>query len=181
MPETGSVSALVPCATSHSTNSITLPRLRFTLLEATGKKAEFLRRVVSDLGLENATVLNARAEQAGQDRGEKVPQGARTVRVGAHREAYDAVIARAVGKLATLATTGSVTSSSANTVSVSSVRSTTIVASACEPRTSSSASPIRYARANSPTAMPSRMIPAISARRCRYTRKPAFRSTGWSI
>jgi 16S rRNA (guanine527-N7)-methyltransferase len=66
-----------------------LPAVRFTLLEATGKKARFLSRAVSDLGLANAEVVNARAERIGHD--------------PAHRAHYDAAIARAVGHLAVVA------------------------------------------------------------------------------
>ncbi len=69
--------------------AIVMPHLRFTLLEATGKKAEFLRVACAALGLTNVAVVNARAERAGQD--------------PAHRERYDAVTARAVGSLAVLA------------------------------------------------------------------------------
>jgi len=79
--------------------AIVLPNLRFTLLEATGKKAAYLREVVRALGLSNTEVLEARAEAAGHDRGEKF-DGARR---GGHREAYDAVIARAVGPMAVVA------------------------------------------------------------------------------
>jgi 16S rRNA (guanine527-N7)-methyltransferase len=67
-----------------------LPHLKFTLLEATGKKVEFLRSVVKLLALANVEVVSGRAEAVGQD-------------AKAHREQYDAVIARAVGRLATLA------------------------------------------------------------------------------
>lgn len=79
--------------------AITCPHLRFTLLEATGKKAEFLREVIRLLGLTNARVHQERAERAGQDRGEKTATG----RSNAHRESYDVVVARAVGRLNTLA------------------------------------------------------------------------------
>lgn len=79
--------------------AICMPQMRFTLLEATGKKAEFLRRVVEHLELPNVQVLESRAEKAAHDRGEKTAAG----RSGGHREAYDAAIARAVGRLATLA------------------------------------------------------------------------------
>ncbi len=44
--------------------AIMRPRVAVTLLEATGKKAAFLRRVADDLGLDNVTVLNYRAEEA---------------------------------------------------------------------------------------------------------------------
>jgi 16S rRNA (guanine527-N7)-methyltransferase len=69
--------------------AIVMPHLRFTLLEATGKKVEFLKAVVRLLGLANVEVVSGRAERLGQEAG--------------HRERYDAVVARAVGRLATLA------------------------------------------------------------------------------
>ncbi|MCG3122439.1 MAG: Ribosomal RNA small subunit methyltransferase G [Phycisphaerales bacterium] len=80
--------------------AICMPHLAWTLLEATGKKVAFLRAVCGALGLSNASVVEARAETAGHDRGERVGSGGRK---GGHREAYDAVVARAVGALATLA------------------------------------------------------------------------------
>ncbi len=80
--------------------AICCPRLSFTLLEATGKKVVFLKAVVAALGLENVTVVEARAETAGHDRGVKQPTGGRQ---GGHRERYEAVVARAVGRLNTLA------------------------------------------------------------------------------
>ena len=79
--------------------AICLPHLRFTLLEATAKKAEFLKAVAKLLNLHNVEVLAQRAEKAAHDRGEK-KGGTRT---NARRENYDAVVARAVGRLATLA------------------------------------------------------------------------------
>jgi 16S rRNA (guanine527-N7)-methyltransferase len=72
--------------------AIALPRLRFTLVEATAKKAAFLRSTARALGLENVEVLAERAETIGQDR--------------AHRGSYDAVIARAVGALRVLVELG---------------------------------------------------------------------------
>jgi 16S rRNA (guanine527-N7)-methyltransferase len=68
---------------------IACPDLRLTLLEATGKKAEFLTEVVTRLGLTDVTVLNARAEQAGHD--------------PAHREGYDLAVARALAAMPVLA------------------------------------------------------------------------------
>ncbi len=62
--------------------------IRWTLLEATGKKAKFLEAVVRRLGLTNVTVLNARAEDV-----------ARTPL----RESFDLTTSRAVGGLADLA------------------------------------------------------------------------------
>ncbi len=76
-----------------------LPTHQFTLLEATEKKAEFLRQAATALGLTNVAVVVERAEVAAQDRGQKTHEG----RTGAMREAFDFVTARAVGRLATLA------------------------------------------------------------------------------
>ncbi len=78
--------------------AIAMPALRVTLLEATAKKAEFLRRVAARLGLANVDVEDRRAEVAAHDRGERDTSG----RAGGHRERYDAVVARAVGRLPTL-------------------------------------------------------------------------------
>lgn len=69
-----------------------MPQLSFTLLESSGKKVAFLKRAAELLGLKNVRVVQERAEVAGQSRG---PTG--------HREAYDAVLARAVGRLNILA------------------------------------------------------------------------------
>jgi 16S rRNA (guanine527-N7)-methyltransferase len=44
--------------------AIVRPRVAVTLLEATGKKVAFIRRVADDLGLDNVTALNFRAEEA---------------------------------------------------------------------------------------------------------------------
>lgn len=66
-----------------------LPEARLTMLEATGKKSRFLEGVVRDLALTGVRVVQARAETAAHDRGE-------------HRERYDAVVSRAVGRLSVL-------------------------------------------------------------------------------
>ncbi len=58
--------------------------IQMTLLEATGKKATFLKGVSQSLPLNNVTVINARAENHGRFDG---------------RAAYDVVVARAVGPL----------------------------------------------------------------------------------
>ena len=42
---------------------IVRPHLALTLLEATGKKTEFLRKAVEELGLERVTIVSARAEE----------------------------------------------------------------------------------------------------------------------
>lgn len=61
--------------------------LKFTLFESTGKKCDFLRTAVRELGL-SADVVCMRAEDAGR---------------GGYRETFGAVTARAVAKLHTLA------------------------------------------------------------------------------
>ncbi len=68
---------------------IMLPDARVTLIEATAKKASFLRHIVRLLGLEGVEVLTARAEDVG-----RMPE---------HREQYDLVVARAVAPLCVLA------------------------------------------------------------------------------
>ena len=70
--------------------AIVMPEVQFTLLEATGKKAAFIKETIAALGVSNARILNDRAETAGQDHRD-------------HRAKYDAVVARAVGKLNVLA------------------------------------------------------------------------------
>jgi 16S rRNA (guanine527-N7)-methyltransferase len=67
---------------------IALPEIKLSLMEATGKKTEFLNYIVKILGLENVEVVTGRAEEL------------------AHRAEYRAgfniVISRAVASLATL-------------------------------------------------------------------------------
>jgi 16S rRNA (guanine527-N7)-methyltransferase len=67
---------------------IVYPALRLTLLEATGKKTNFLHHVVDLLELRDVTIIHARAELIGRD--------------PTHRETYDWVIARAVAAMPTL-------------------------------------------------------------------------------
>jgi 16S rRNA (guanine527-N7)-methyltransferase len=67
--------------------AIARPDLRFTLLEATEKKAAFLRAVSEALGLANVEVVAERAEQAAK---------------GSLAASFDAVTARAVARLDTL-------------------------------------------------------------------------------
>ena len=64
------------------------PHLDITLLEATGKKTDFLHHIVKQLGLSQVTIIHGRAEELGQDQ--------------AHRENYDLVLARAVAELRVL-------------------------------------------------------------------------------
>lgn len=68
--------------------AILWPASEVLLIESTGKKASFLRTVVSELGLGGVTVLAERAEVVGH---------------GPWRETCDLVCARAVAPLATLA------------------------------------------------------------------------------
>ena len=65
-----------------------LPEARFDLIESLGRKCEFLREVASRMGLPNVTVVCERSEDWASSQG---------------RESYDAVTARAVASLATLA------------------------------------------------------------------------------
>lgn len=69
--------------------AILLPECEFTLLEARAKKCVFLHAAIAELGLENATVVNSRAETAGRDR--------------RYRERYDVATARAVARMPELA------------------------------------------------------------------------------
>jgi 16S rRNA (guanine527-N7)-methyltransferase len=64
---------------------IVCPKIQLTLLEATGKKIQFLQHIVQTLNLSNVKFANLRAEEAGQ--------------VPAHREQYDVVLARAVAHM----------------------------------------------------------------------------------
>ncbi|MBL8877253.1 MAG: 16S rRNA (guanine(527)-N(7))-methyltransferase RsmG [Phycisphaerae bacterium] len=82
--------------------AIAMPHLKFTLLEATAKKCDFLTQVVGRVGLKNTVVLQGRSERVGHDRGERADKFGTVTHSGGHREAYDAVVARAVGRLATL-------------------------------------------------------------------------------
>ena len=64
------------------------PRLRLTLVEAKQRKAEFLRALLSALGLSDIAVVPRRAEEAGHD-----PD---------YREQYDFAVAKALAPLRTL-------------------------------------------------------------------------------
>ncbi len=64
------------------------PDIKLTLVEATGKKCEFLRAVVSELNLKDVNVINGRAEDLAKDKN--------------YRQQYDNVTARAVARLNTL-------------------------------------------------------------------------------
>ena len=64
---------------------ILYPSLKLTLVESVGKKATFCQHIVRVLGLEQVEVIQARAEDLGQD--------------AKHREKYDWALARAVANL----------------------------------------------------------------------------------
>jgi 16S rRNA (guanine527-N7)-methyltransferase len=68
--------------------AIVEPNVRVTMVEATGKKARFIQTSIDFLGVTNATVVHARAEDLARD-----PR---------YRESFDVAIARAVGSTATL-------------------------------------------------------------------------------
>jgi 16S rRNA (guanine527-N7)-methyltransferase len=68
--------------------AIALPESKVDLIESVGRKCEFIQRAIGAAGISNATVLNARSEE---------------IATGERRESYDAVTARAVGRLSTLA------------------------------------------------------------------------------
>ena len=62
--------------------------LKFTLVESTGKKCEFLKTAVKELGLNGVEVINARAEDLARD--------------NKYREKFGVCCARAVARLNTL-------------------------------------------------------------------------------
>jgi len=64
------------------------PGIHVTLVEATGKKADFVRHIGETLDLRGLNVLHARAEEVGHD--------------PSYRETYDWVTARAVAAMPTL-------------------------------------------------------------------------------
>ncbi len=68
--------------------AVALPHAQVDLIESVGRKCDFIGRAIDTAGLANARVLNARSEVLAEGDG---------------REAYDAVTARAVGRLSTLA------------------------------------------------------------------------------
>lgn len=68
--------------------AVALPAAQVDLIESVGRKCEFMQRAIDAAGIANAHVLNTRSEDWASGEG---------------REAYDAVTARAVGRLSTLA------------------------------------------------------------------------------
>lgn len=67
---------------------ILFPRVRLTLVESVSKKTRFLEALVAELGMENVTILDERAEMVAQKE--------------AHRAQYDWAVARAVAELRVL-------------------------------------------------------------------------------
>lgn len=65
-----------------------LPDARVDLIESVGRKCEFMRRALGESGISNAEVVEGRSEEWA---------------AAEARESYDAVTARAVGRLSTLA------------------------------------------------------------------------------
>ena len=69
--------------------AVMLPNSNVTLLEATGKKAVFLRYASDELGLANVRVVNARVEEVARDE--------------IHRGVYDICTVRALARLSVVA------------------------------------------------------------------------------
>jgi 16S rRNA (guanine527-N7)-methyltransferase len=67
---------------------IVFPDIKLVMLEATAKKADFLRHIVPKLGLENVEVVVGRAEEIGHQ--------------AEYRESFDLALSRAVAPLPTL-------------------------------------------------------------------------------
>lgn len=68
--------------------AVALPDAHLDLIESVGRKCEFIQRAIDAAEIANANVIDARSEEVAQ---------------GDRRESYDAVTARAVGRLSTLA------------------------------------------------------------------------------
>jgi 16S rRNA (guanine527-N7)-methyltransferase len=68
--------------------AISFPALNVALMDATGKKIDFVQHVIDTLGLTNAHAFQMRAEDAGRET--------------AHRAKYDLVLARSVARMPTL-------------------------------------------------------------------------------
>jgi 16S rRNA (guanine527-N7)-methyltransferase len=68
--------------------AVALPDAEIDLIESIGRKCDFMRRAIAAAGIPNANVVQARSEDWASAAG---------------RESYEAVTARAVGRLSTLA------------------------------------------------------------------------------
>ncbi|MBM4103937.1 MAG: 16S rRNA (guanine(527)-N(7))-methyltransferase RsmG [Planctomycetes bacterium] len=69
--------------------AIVRPDWQFTSIEATGKKVNFQKKAIAELGLKNITVIHARAEELAHEK--------------LYREQFDIAVARAVADLRILA------------------------------------------------------------------------------
>ena len=68
--------------------AIAFPQMHVTLMDSTRKKLRFIEYAGEKLGLDNIRTLHARAEEAGRQK--------------THRESYNLVTARAVGRMPVL-------------------------------------------------------------------------------
>ena len=68
--------------------AIAYPDIQFTLIDSLNKRIKFLQEVVDALGLNNVTLIHARAEEAGRNK--------------LYREQFDLVVSRAVANISTL-------------------------------------------------------------------------------
>ena len=68
--------------------AVALPEAHVDLIESVGRKCDFIQRAIEAAEIPNATILNTRSEELASGDG---------------RDTYDAVTARAVGRLSTLA------------------------------------------------------------------------------
>ncbi len=83
--------------------AICMPHLKFTLLDGTAKKIAFVQAAAARVGVKNVEAVAGRAEQLGHDIGVRRDVMGKVIRDGGWREQFDAVVARAVGQLDTLA------------------------------------------------------------------------------
>lgn len=68
--------------------AIAYPNIQFTLIDSLNKRIKFLQEVIDCIGLNNVTLVHARAEEAGRNK--------------IYREQFDLVVSRAVANIATL-------------------------------------------------------------------------------
>jgi 16S rRNA (guanine527-N7)-methyltransferase len=68
--------------------AVAIPQAQVDLIESVGRKCGFMQRAIDESGISNANVINSRSEDWASGEG---------------RESYEAVTARAVGRLSTLA------------------------------------------------------------------------------
>ncbi len=68
--------------------AIVFPDIQFTLIDSLNKRIKFLDDVVHEIGLNNVSLIHARAEEAGRNK--------------LYREQFDLVVSRAVANISTL-------------------------------------------------------------------------------